>query len=104
MKVIRAHFFFELVRLFKQVPYFDENVDIVNYKYIPNNQFTREDFFGKIAQEFLDAANDLPDTQPQIGRITKNIAYAYAAKAKLYHANHKMRITRIHCCRQTVAC
>ena len=26
MKVIRAHFFFELVRLFKQVPYFDENV------------------------------------------------------------------------------
>ena len=24
MKVIRAHFFFELVRLFKQVPYFDE--------------------------------------------------------------------------------
>ena len=86
MKVIRAHFFFELVRLFKQVPYFDENVDIDDYKYIPNNQFTREELLGKIAQEFLDAANDLPDTQSQIGRITKNIAYAYAAKAKLYQA------------------
>ena len=86
MKVIRAHFFFELVRLFKQVPYFDENVDIDDYKYIPNNQFTREELLGKIAQEFLDAANDLPDTQSQIGRITKNIAYAYAAKTKLYQA------------------
>ena len=28
----------------------------------------------------------MPDTQSQIGRITKNIAYAYAAKAKLYQA------------------
>ena len=37
MKVIRAHFFFELVRLFKQVPYFDENVENDDYKYIPTN-------------------------------------------------------------------
>lgn len=86
MKVIRAHFFFELVRLFKQVPYFDENVENDDYKYIPNNQFTREELLGKIAQEFLDAANDLPDTQSQVGRVTKNIAYAYAAKARLYQA------------------
>ena len=86
MKVIRAHFFFELVRLFKQVPYFDENVENDDYKYIPNNQYTREELLGKIAQEFLDAADDLPDTQPQVGRITKNIAYAYAAKAILYQA------------------
>lgn len=61
-------------------------MDIDDYKYIPNNQFTREELLGKIAQEFLDAANDLPDTQSQIGRITKNIAYAYAAKTKLYQA------------------
>ena len=74
MKVIRAHFFFELVRLFKQVPYFDENVENDDYKYIPNNQYTREELLGKIAQEFLDAADDLPDTQSQVGRITKNIA------------------------------
>lgn len=86
MKVIRAHFFFELVRLFKQVPYFDENVENDDYKYIPNNQYTREELLGKIAQEFLDAADDLPDTQSQVGRITKNIAYAYAAKAILYQA------------------
>ena len=57
-----------------------------DYKYIPNNQFTREELLGKIAQEFLDAANDLPDTQSQVGRVTKNIAYAYAAKARLYQA------------------
>ena len=53
---------------------------------ISDSQYTREDLLGKIAQEFLDAADDLPDTQSQVGRITKNIAYAYVAKAILYQA------------------
>lgn len=86
MKVLRGHFYFELVRLFKQIPYFDENVDIDDYVKIPNREFTREEILGKIANEFLDAAEDLPATQAQIGRINKNVAYAYAAKAKLYQA------------------
>ena len=52
----------------------------------PTISLPAKNFWVKIAQEFLDAANDLPDTQSQIGRITKNIAYAYAAKARLYQA------------------
>lgn len=86
MKVLRAHFYFELCRLFKQVPYLDETIDPETYKDIPNNQFTREDILGKIAADLLEAAEILPERQSEVGRVNKMIAYAYAAKVKLYQA------------------
>jgi hypothetical protein len=86
MKVLRAHFFFELVRLFNKVPYFDENVENPDYVNIPNDEYTRDELLGKIAQEMLDAADLLPATQFEVGRIHKYIALAYAAKVKLYQA------------------
>lgn len=86
MKVLRAHFYFELVRLFKQIPYFDETVDQETYKDIPNNQFSREEILGKIAADLLEAAKILPPRQNEIGRVNQYVAYAYAAKVKLYQA------------------
>ena len=86
MRVLRAHFFFELCRLFKQIPYFDENVDINAYDRISNTEFTRDEILGKIALELTEAAEVLPERQPEVGRINKYIAYAYAAKVKLYQA------------------
>lgn len=80
MKVLRAHFYFELVRLFKQIPYFDETVDQETYKDIPNNQFSREEILGKIAADLLEAAKILPPRQNEIGRVNQYVAYAYAAK------------------------
>ena len=32
MKVLRAHYYFELSRLFNKIPYFDENVEISQYR------------------------------------------------------------------------
>lgn len=87
MKVLRAHFYFEMSRLFNKIPYFDENVaNNSDYKTISNNQYTRDEILGKLAQEMLDAAAVLPESQSEIGRINKYIAYAYAAKIKLYQA------------------
>lgn len=86
MRVLRAHFFFELVRLFNKVPYFDENVATPDYTSIRNDEFTRDQLLGKIAQEMLDAAELLPESQSEVGRIHKYIALAYAAKVKLYQA------------------
>lgn len=86
MKVLRAHYYFELSRLFNQIPYFDENVDIEEYENIPNNQYSRNEILGMLASEMMDAANALPSTQPEVGRIHKYIALAYAAKIKLYQA------------------
>lgn len=86
MKVLRAHYYFELSRLFNKIPYFDENVEISQYPDIPNNEFTRDEILSMLAKEMLDAAEQLPASQPEVGRIHKYIALAYAAKIKLYQA------------------
>lgn len=86
MRVLRAHFYFELSRLFNRIPYFDENVETPDYVKIPNDQYTRDQILGFIAQELIEAAEQLPETQIEIGRIHRYIAFAYAAKVKLYQA------------------
>lgn len=86
MRVLRAHFYFELSRLFNRIPYFDENVEVEDYPEIPNNEYTRDEILGMIADELVTAADDLPETQADKGRVNKYIAWAYAAKVKLYQA------------------
>lgn len=86
MRFLRAHFYFELSRLFNKIPYFDENVEMDQYTQISNDEFTRDEILGKIAQEFVDAASALPEKQTEIGRANKYAAFAYAAKVKLYQA------------------
>jgi starch-binding outer membrane protein, SusD/RagB family len=93
MKFLRAHFFFELSRLFNKIPYFDENVDTKDYINIPNDQFNRDEILGKIAQEFEEAAALLPPTQPDAGRVDKYAALAYQAKATLYRAYKQDELT-----------
>lgn len=93
MKVLRAHYYFELSRLFNKIPYFDENVEISQYPDIPNNEFTRDEILSMLAKEMLDAAEQLPASQPEVGRIHKYIALAYAAKIKLYQAYQQDEIT-----------
>lgn len=86
MRVLRAHFYFELSRLFNQIPYFDENVEREQYDHIANNQYNRDQILGMIADELMDAADVLPKSQSEIGRVNRYIAWAYAAKVKLYQA------------------
>ena len=86
MKFLRAHYFFELSRLFNKIPYFDENVETKDYINISNDEYTRDEILEKIIEEFKQAAELLPPTQPQAGRVTKYAALAYQAKATLYRA------------------
>lgn len=86
MRFLRAHYFFELSRLFNKIPYFDENVETKDYINISNVEFTRDEILAKIANEFKDAAELLPPTQPEGGRVTKYAALAYQAKVTLYRA------------------
>lgn len=86
MRFLRAHYYFELSRLFNKIPYFDENVAIDDYTKVSNTQYTRDQILENIAREFGAAAKLLPETQPQKGRVTKYAALAYEAKAILYRA------------------
>lgn len=86
MKMLRAHYYFELSRLYNKIAYFDENVEIDDYTKISNNQYTRDQILGMIADELQAAADLLPPTQSEIGRVNKYTALAYKAKVRLYQA------------------
>lgn len=86
IRVIRDHWYFELVRLFNRIPYMDIDLPETDYPKVPNNEFTREEHLDRIAADLLEAAESLPDTQNEIGRVNRRIALAYAAKVRLYQA------------------
>lgn len=86
VRVIRDHWYFELVRLFNRIPYMDIDLPEIEYTSVRNDEFTREQHLGRIAEDLLEAAKDLPESQSEAGRINSRIAKAYAAKVKLYQA------------------
>ncbi|SES70583.1 RagB/SusD family nutrient uptake outer membrane protein [Prevotella sp. kh1p2] len=85
MKVLRAHFYFELSRLYNKIVYFEENYE-GSIQQLSNNEFTRDQILEKIATDLENAEKVLPAQQPEIGRINKYQAAAYAAKVNLYRA------------------
>ncbi len=86
VRVIRDHWYFELVRLFNRIPYMDIDLPETEYQSVRNDEYTREQHLDRIAKDLLEAAEALPETQSEIGRINRRIALAYAAKVKLYQA------------------
>lgn len=86
MKMLRAHFFFELSRMYNKIVYFDENVDIDEYPSLGNDKYSRDEILEMIALELHEAAEVLPSEQPEMGRVNKWAAKAYEAKVKLYRA------------------
>lgn len=85
MKFLRAHFYFELSRMFNKIVYFEEDYE-GSVGNLPNDEYTRDQILEKIASTMEEAAQVLPETQPEVGRINKYIASAYAAKVNLYRA------------------
>lgn len=86
MRFLRAHYYFELSRLFNHVPYIDENVAVEDMPKVSNVEFTRDQLLQKISNELSTAANLLPTTQTEVGRANKYTALAYEAKVILYRA------------------
>ncbi|MDR8393412.1 RagB/SusD family nutrient uptake outer membrane protein [Aliifodinibius sp. S!AR15-10] len=86
MRFLRAHFYFRLVILFKQVPWIDETVSTEAVQEISNVEFTRDQLLDKIAAEFQFAKDNLPDEQEDVGRASAVAAAAYLARTRLYQA------------------
>ena len=80
-KFLRAHYYFELKKLFDNTPYVDESVDYA--KGIEKVSNTA-DLWPKIEADFQFAYDNLPETQAAIGRANKWAAAAYLGKAYLY--------------------
>lgn len=86
MRFIRGHFYFLLKILFKYMPYLDENTPKNTYDSVSNRQYTSDQLWSKIADDFRFAADNLPAMQPDAGRANKYAADAYLAKTLLYQA------------------
>jgi len=77
LKTLRAWYYFDLIRIFKRIPYFTENDDPNTAS---NDQYTREEIFEFIKNDLKDAIAVLPQEKSTAGRITKTTAAAILAK------------------------
>lgn len=91
MRFIRGHFMFKLKELFKYVPIITENTGTTSddYRKVSNREFTNDELWQKVADDFQYAYDNLPETQTDKGRPTKAAAAAYLAKTYLFKAYHQ---------------
>lgn len=82
MKTLRAYFYFDMYRIFKAFPYFDETV--TDPSSCRADEYTRDEIAGFIKQDLRDAYEAMPETQQQAGRFTKYVAAAILARVDLF--------------------
>lgn len=84
VRFLRAHFYFKLVTMFRQVPWIDEEVYKNNaQEQTRNDEFTYEQLFQKIIDDFKVAYDVLLADQKDGGRVNKIAAASYLAKCYL---------------------
>jgi hypothetical protein len=85
LKFLRAHSYFIMKKLYKNIPIFDETASDVDILKV-SNDLSNEDSWNKIAADFQFAVDNLPETQTELARANKLAAEAYLAKVRLYQA------------------
>ena len=85
LKFLRAHSYFTMKLLYKNIPIFDENATEEEILKV-SNDLPNDESWNKIAADFQHAVDNLPETQTQLGRPNKYAAQAYLAKLRLFQA------------------
>ncbi len=86
-RFLRAHFHFDLKRIFNNIPYVDETITVVNNNTNVSNIDAAGNFINiwpKIEEDFKFAMDNLPETHGQAGRANKWAAASYLAKTYMY--------------------
>lgn len=99
MRFLRAHFLFELKVMFKHIPFIDETIPAEDYITVSNVEYSSQEMWEKIIEEFRFAAANLPEYNEAVGRANQWMAKAYLAKALLnaaYEQNEKHEVTNIN--------
>ncbi|MFD1816756.1 Starch-binding associating with outer membrane [Pseudarcicella hirudinis] len=84
-RFLRAHYYFELKRIFNNTPYVDETLDYGTGIDKVNNS---ADLWPKIEADLKYAVDNLPETQAAVGRVNKWAAVSYLAKVYLYQKKY----------------
>ncbi len=80
---LRAHFYFESMKNFGSIVWYDENTPLIDLRLIPNT-FDESFIWEKIEGDLTTAIGLLPDTQSDLGRVNGIVAKAFLAKAHLF--------------------
>lgn len=84
-RLLRAHYYFMIYRLFVNVPYIDENIPAEEASTIPNDI----DVSPKIEEDFRFAVDNLTEKyNNEAGRVDKVVAQAYLGKFLLYQKKY----------------
>lgn len=81
-RFLRAHYYFDLKKLFNNTPYIDEKTEIAAV--VKNDM----DLWPKIEADFQFGYDNLPETQNEVGRANKWAAGAYLAKTFLFQKKY----------------
>ncbi|MEL7118375.1 MAG: RagB/SusD family nutrient uptake outer membrane protein [Bacteroidota bacterium] len=84
VRVLRGHYYFELKKIYNHIPYINELTSPEAMKTISNRDFTSEQLWDLIEEDFQFATQYLPAVQENVGRVTSVTAWAYLAKTHLY--------------------
>ena len=98
LRFLRAHSYFTMKLLYKNIPIFDETATAEDILKV-SNDLSNEESWNKIAADFQFAVDNLPELQKDAARATKYAAQAYLAKLRLYQAyeqDDKHKVTRIN--------
>lgn len=82
MKTLRAYYYFDMLRIFKKFPYFDETV--ANPSECRADQYTRDEIARFIKADLRDCYETLPEEQSQVGRFNRYVAAALLARVDLF--------------------
>ncbi|MEJ0102617.1 MAG: RagB/SusD family nutrient uptake outer membrane protein [Bacteroidota bacterium] len=81
-RFLRGHYYSDLKKMFNMVPWIDETTTDLK---TPNNV----DIWPNIEADFKNAADNLGDIAPAVGRVNKWAATAYLAKTYLYEKKYE---------------
>ena len=81
LKTLRAYYYFDLVRIFRYLPYFTENDDAST---TDNKTYTQTDIYRFIQKDLREAYRMMGETEPTPGRFNKYVAAALMAKTCAY--------------------
>jgi hypothetical protein len=88
-RFLRAHYYFELKKMWDNVPWIDETMETAEASFQKNDA----DIWPRIEADFQYAMDHLPATQSEIGRVNKWAAATYLAKAYLYQQKYTLAKT-----------
>ena len=84
LSFLRGHYYFELKKIYNRIPYIDETAETVSDYARSNTEFSSDELWSKIEENFQVAYDGLPETQEELGRPAKTAAKAYLAKCYLF--------------------